>query len=134
MYFNSRSLLPKIDELRLLCDTVRPDILCVVETWLCNDISDCKVAIPNYTVTRFDRNRHGGGIAFYVRSCLCSEVLLKCPFDLEFALFSVASLNSSYKVHIGLFYRPPNSTVDVFDSLHTCLHDANVYSFSDLYY
>ena len=98
---------------------------------MCSDIGDCEIAIANYTVTRLDRDRHGGGIAFYVKSTLYSEVLLEGPSGLEFVLFSVGSKNFSYKVHVGLFYRPPSSTVDIFDSLHTCLHNANICSFSN---
>ena len=99
MYFNARSLLPKIDELRLICASSRPDVVCVVETWLCDEITDCEIAIPDFCVTRLDRNRHGGGVAFYVKSCLYSQVLLRSPFDLEFVLFSVANFNSSHKVY-----------------------------------
>lgn len=32
------SLLPKIDELRLLCEAAKPDITCVNKTWLNSDI------------------------------------------------------------------------------------------------
>ena len=34
LYFNARSLPPKIDELRLICAATSPHIVCVVETWL----------------------------------------------------------------------------------------------------
>ena len=40
MYFNCRSLLPKIDELTVLCITNMPDIVRLVETWSCMDILD----------------------------------------------------------------------------------------------
>ena len=64
LYFNARSLVPKIDELRLICASCNPDIVCVVETWLDGEIADTEVAIPNFSLTRLDRNRHGGGIAY----------------------------------------------------------------------
>ena len=41
-----------------------PDIICIVESRLCADISDNEVALPGYQVYRRDRNRHGGGILF----------------------------------------------------------------------
>ena len=63
--------------------------------------------------------------------CIRDRVLLQSPFDLEFVLFSVANFNSSYKVHVGLFYRPPSSPTVVLDLLHSCLQDANVCSFSN---
>lgn len=100
---------------------------------MCSDIGNHEIAIANYTVTRLDRNRHGGGVAFYVKSSLYSEFLLAGPPGpgLEFVLFSVGSNNFSYKTHVGIFYRPPSSTIDIFDSLQTCLHNANICSFSN---
>ena len=61
LYFNCRSLLPKLDELAAICATDNPDIVCLVETWLCSDVLDNEVLIPNYSTIRLDRNRHGGG-------------------------------------------------------------------------
>ena len=111
MYFNTRSLIPKLDELRLICATSSPHIVCVVETWLGREISDSEIAINDYNITRLDRNRHGGGIAFYIRSDLHSEIVLKQPYDLEFILLSVVNLKSSYKVHLGLFLSSPKFTI-----------------------
>ena len=34
LYFNARSWLPKLDELHLIVEAERPDIICVNETWL----------------------------------------------------------------------------------------------------
>ena len=39
IYFNARSLSPKIDELRIVCELEKPDIVCITETWLCDDIT-----------------------------------------------------------------------------------------------
>ena len=123
LYFNARSLLPKIDELRLTCETTKPDVVSIVKTWLASDISDNEIAIPGYNVTRLDRNRHGGGLLFYTKSCLYSQVLLQHPFDLEFVLFSISYSNFSYKIHIGLFYRPPSSPSVFMDFLYTSLQN-----------
>ena len=68
MYFNARSVLSKLDDLRLMCTLEKPDVVCIVETWLCSDITNNEIAIPEYTVHRLDRNRHGGGILIY---CHC---------------------------------------------------------------
>lgn len=39
-YFNARSVLPKLDELTTLCSAEKPDILCLVETWLDSNIDN----------------------------------------------------------------------------------------------
>ena len=62
MYYNVRSLLPKIDELRAVCETSKPDIVYIVETWLDHSISDNELLVPNYQLFRLDKNRHGGGM------------------------------------------------------------------------
>ena len=39
-YYNARSILPKLDELRLICSSEKPDIFCIVETWVDDAIED----------------------------------------------------------------------------------------------
>ena len=59
------SLLPKFDELICtICATCKPDMVCLVESWLCDDINDNEIKIPRYQ-HRLDRNRHGGGVLMY---------------------------------------------------------------------
>ena len=50
MYFNCRSMLPKFDELVALCSNDKPGIICLVETWLCEDVLDSEIHIPNYSI------------------------------------------------------------------------------------
>ena len=58
-----------------------PDIICIVETWLDNDVSDNELFLSNYRLFRLDRNRHGGGIAIYVCTSLTCNLLLQSgPF------------------------------------------------------
>ena len=92
-------------------------------------ISDSEIAINDFCITRLDRNRYGGGIVF---SNLHSQIVLRQPYDLEFMLLSIVHLNFSYKVHIGLFYHPPNSPPNTLDLLHTCLQDININTFSNV--
>ena len=85
MYFNCRSLLPKIDELAVLC----------VEIWLSVDVSHSEVAIHNYSPVRLDRNRHGSGVAVYVCNCVFDDVL-SGPAELE--LVTVSLYKSGFKL------------------------------------
>lgn len=61
--FNCRSLLPKLDKLAALCSANNPNIVCLVETWLCDDVLNNEVCIPNYSIIGHDRSRHGGEVA-----------------------------------------------------------------------
>ena len=126
LYYNVRSLLPKIDELRAVCETSKPDVICIVETWLDHNITNNELAIQGYQLFRLDRNRHGGGIALYVHLSLsCNILLTGGPFELEFISLSVSSQSSFCKFCICLFYRPPSSSVSIFDNLCTTLQILN---------
>ena len=46
LYFNARSLTPKLDELCVLCDLRKPDIVCITENWMCEDIGPSECSIP----------------------------------------------------------------------------------------
>ena len=97
-YFNAPSLLKHNDELEILMTENKIDITSINETKLDDTIRDKQVAIEGFSLLRLDRNRHGGGVAFYIRETvnyehqtdiktsnaelLCTEVKQKCtkPF------------------------------------------------------
>ena len=45
----------------IVCELEKPDIVCITETWLCDDITMLECSIPGYHCVRCDRHRHGGG-------------------------------------------------------------------------
>ena len=61
LYYNARSIIPKLDELRFLIPVHNPDIIYIVESWLDNSNLDRELTISNYNLLCLDRNRHGGG-------------------------------------------------------------------------
>ena len=124
LYYNARSLFPKIDELTALCTLHNPGIVCVVETWLSPDMADSELSLPNYQVIiRHDCNRHGGGVLIYVHNCLSYKVIVKGPATLEFLVLSV----SNYLV----MYRPPSSPVSALDNFYTALEGLDPSYFSN---
>ena len=109
-------------------------MICVVETWLCPDISNSELSMDGYTVVRSDRDRHGGGVMFFISSNLDYNVLYK-PIDLEFLMVSVSkafthNCTASRKTCISFFYRPPSSPRSVFCKLHNILQQLNPSLFS----
>ena len=131
LYYNARSLYSKMDELATLCSLHHPEIVCIVETWLSEDVLDSEISIPNYATIRHDCNRHGGGILFLVHNSLSYKVIVKSP-SLEFMLLSVTSNVTTSKLNIGLFYRPPSSAVQVMDDFYDCLQSLDITYFSNL--
>ena len=107
----------KLEELRALSETESLQIICIVETWLSNVISDNELMIPDYHIIRHDRDRHGGDVMMYVHSSLAVNMLCPITSDVELLLVSVSQYMCSYSTCIGVFYRPPSSNIDVFDCL-----------------
>lgn len=63
-HLNIRSLLPKMDELRLLMSSNPLDVLAVSETWLNESIGDAEESLPGYTFIRRDRPLQRAGGSF----------------------------------------------------------------------
>ena len=89
VYFNARSLLHKIDHLRLICMTSRPDIVCIVESWMENEISDYEISIDGYNVVRADRNRHGGGVLIFISKIFIHRIIFRGDHELNTAKTAV---------------------------------------------
>ena len=117
LYFNARSIIPKFDALCSEVEIHKPDLICITETWLSEEVSDSEIALAGYQLHRLDRNRQGGGILIYVHTALTTEIIYQGPLNLEFLAISVQS--SVNKFCISLFYRPPSSPRQVMDDLYT---------------
>ena len=130
VYYNARSLLPKLDDLHLIAESVSPDVICIVETWLCGDISDSEIALQGYLVHRADRNRHGGGVLIYTKDSFVCNVLN--PHDsLEIITLSIRT--GVNKACFSLFYRPPASPIELLDDLFLYLVSIQSHYFCNNY-
>ena len=115
LFFNARSILPKLEELSASCSIYLPDVICVVETWLSSDILDSEISLPGFSLFRRDRNRHGGGVLVYIQSGLFSSEI-KLASSLEFILLSIKTKKSVF--HLGTFYHPPSASSDLDSLIH----------------
>ena len=134
LYFNARSLLPKFDELAATVDALQPTVICIVESWLSEEISDSEISIQGYTIYRLDWNRHGGGVMMCVKSCVTSELLLMGSPNLEFLSISIFFTTLKLQTLYLTFYRPPSSPADIFDNLFTAVHISLTLSVSLILY
>ena len=64
---NVRSLTNKMDDFEAVVRLNNPDVVCVTETWLSEDIPSEAVSMNGFSLFRKDRNRQGGGVACYVK-------------------------------------------------------------------
>ena len=121
---NINSLTKHIDELRVVLSNQCVDILAINETKLDDTISDNEITVDGCNIIRHDRTvngRFGGGVCFYIRSnvnfILRKELEIK---PLKILSIEVRKLISKPFV-ITTWYKPPNSSVDLFSHLDTVL-------------
>ena len=135
LYFNARSLkalvhpngdnsvkICKISLLQQLTYSGNYDVVCVCETWLNNSILSSEI-LPNYgSVFRCDRvGRIGGGVLVAVKTGI--QVTRRHDLEPENSEIVVIEMlkSNSKPVVLYTFYRPPNSTPDVLQSLNKSL-------------
>ena len=70
-HINAQSLIPKLDEIKLLIENEDLDILCISETRLQPNILDDLISIKNYNVFRNDNplNSRGSGACTHRERC-----------------------------------------------------------------
>lgn len=76
IHLNVRSLLPKVDMIKIWINSTNADIMVLSETWLKKSIADDVISIDGYKLYRTDREGRGGGVAIYVNTKFSSSVTL----------------------------------------------------------
>ena len=101
MHINIKSLLPKIDELRYIIKLSEVAVTGISESKLDDSVLSSAIKIKNCDLIRSDRNRHGGGIACFIKSFLLSEI--ETVFIETFLAHSKPNI-------VGSTYRPPSQS------------------------
>ena len=102
-------MLPKIDELRHIARLTNAAVIGISESKLDDSVLTSEIQINEYDLLRCDRNRHGGGIACYIRNDLSCNVQSFFPKDIESIFFELLLPNTKSFV-VGTVYCPPNQT------------------------
>ena len=82
-------------------------VIGITESKLDETIPDSEIKINGYELMRCDRNRHGGGVACYVKESICFNRKYIFSEDIENIFFDILLLKTK-PFTIGIFYRPPN--------------------------
>ena len=119
-HLNCVSLLKYFDEIKQFICHTNIDILTLSETHLSSEIDDGEIAVPGYCLVRRDRNRHGGGLATYIKNDInfVSRHDLNQYDNLEMTIIEIKPTKSKPFLVIN-WYRPPNSNVEVFNNFET---------------
>ena len=84
----------------------------MTESKLGRSVTNAEVNINGYSIIRNDRNRIGGGVAYYIRDDLCFNIKNIFSNSIEHAFFEIL-MPKVKLIAIGIFYRPPNKN-DIF--------------------
>ena len=74
LHLNVNSLLNKIEEVRQIVNASNVSIFGLTETKLGSSVYDSEISIAGYTLIPKDRNRHGGGVACYLKNSICFNI------------------------------------------------------------
>ena len=110
-HLNVRSLVNKIDEMQVFCETHRPHVLSLNKTWLDSSISDSEIQLPGYSLVRRDKARRNGGVLIYVSSNLDYKVIQEFENDqpdIQCLWMEITPPKSKGFIFCSC-YRPPNA-------------------------
>jgi hypothetical protein len=112
LYFNARSIMNKIDELRCYIVEESPDVIFITETWIKEDTEDIFIHLQGYKSMRKDRSgRIGGGcMLFHKEDLTCVRDLQISHGQLTETIWCKLKCNTEV-ISIGLCYRSPSCTV-----------------------
>ena len=116
--WNTRSLLPRIEEVECIIEKADPEIFAICESWLTDKISTSQVDISGYKFIRSDRTANsgkhgGGGVACYYKdkiTCTHLPELNICTTYIE-CLWLKLTLVNTRAIYYGIIYRPPSGNV-----------------------
>ena len=84
-------------------------IVGISESKLDESVLEPDIEIDNYKILRCDRNRHGGGVACYIRNGLSYNIISVFPSEIESVFFEILLPNSKL-ITAGTLYLPPNQS------------------------
>ena len=110
IHLNTRSLPPKISELRLLARKTSAAVIAISESWMDHSVTDSEISIEGYSALRNDRNRHGGGVCVYIKNDIAFNPRLDLHNDKNEALWFELLLPRSKPIIVGVCYRSQENT------------------------
>ncbi|CAB1332353.1 unnamed protein product, partial [Coregonus sp. 'balchen'] len=121
LHVNTRSLLPKMYQLKVWVHSSIPNVLVITETWLRKSVLNTDVNLSGYNVFQQDISSKGGGVAIFTKEHLHPQLSPPTP---ACTLHALSSLLASYtKAEFVLLCdlnwdMPPDQVLKQWDSLN----------------
>jgi len=116
-HMNVQSLLSCFDELKLWLQSKSYGVITFSETWIDQTVHDNEIHIPGFVCERKDRNRHGGGVAIYIRDDINYTRRYDIEIDTNESIWLEIKQVHKKPVVIGCLYRSQTEGVDYFSTL-----------------
>ena len=109
IHLNVNKLFPKIDEIRYIAKHTKATLNGITESNLDKSIFQSEIQIDNYDLLPWNRNRHGGGVAWYIRSDI-NYVQNNCFPNVIENIFYQILLPKTTAITVPIMYKPPTQT------------------------
>lgn len=121
-HLNVNGLLSKIDFVSILIKDSNLDILALSETKLDGKINDSEINVNGFDLYRLDRDRHGGGVAVYIRNQFSSIKIRNLLNDQFESLWVKVKPNKGKASYVGVVYRSPSTKRPLENVEHLCTY------------
>jgi hypothetical protein len=120
VHLNVRSLIPKLTLVKRLLNETKTAVLALSETLLDETVPDGEISVDGYSLLRQDRNRHGGGVLFYIRDGLAFNHRPELSVVGLETVWMELLLPKTKSILLNCFYRPPGDS-SFLGRFETCL-------------
>ena len=93
--------------MREIAKRTKAAVIGISECKLDNTVLDPEIYIENYKIFGFNRNQHGGGVAYYIRSDISYKLNSFLPSEIENNTFDIL-MPYTKLITIGNISRLPN--------------------------
>ena len=102
--------------MRNIAKRTKAVVIGISKSNLDSTVLDPEIYIENYEILRFDRNRHGRGVACYIKSDSSYKLNSFLPNEIENITFDILMPHTK-PITVGIIYRPPNQSkfLDIFE-------------------
>ena len=137
LHINCRSLIKKREELDFLIQQLKPNIICLTETWFDGSVSPKDYAPEGYNIIRHDRSEmfktkygknNGGGVAIIYKNHIKIQKISLLTDSIEEILW--IRVKTKYSFLLGVVYRPVYSDMLREDG-DECLFESNIRTASE---
>ena len=109
--------MPKLPDINRIVNQNGIDIISINETHLDDTINDFELLIPGFLLYRRDRNRHGGGVAFYIKKSIPHKLWADLSMPGLESIWVEVNAPGGLSYLLCSMYRPPSASHDYYDKI-----------------